>query len=130
GDRAAEDPTLGFDGFYQQGVELLCSTRAQAAFDLAQESDAVRQRYGRTDLGQRLLLCRRLVEVVVAFVTCYYGGWDHHTDIFDALKNKHMPKLDQGLSELINDVDDRGLLGKTMVLLLGEFGRTPKVNEQ
>jgi uncharacterized protein (DUF1501 family) len=62
-------------------------------------------------------------------VTCYYGGWDHHTKIFTALKEKHMPKFDQGLSALIQDLDERGLLDSTLVIALGEFGRTPKVNK-
>jgi uncharacterized protein (DUF1501 family) len=129
-DKAAQDPTLEFDSYYHQAVDLVTSPAAQAAFDLEREPDAVRDRYGRNELGQRLLLCRRLVEVGVSFVTCYYGGWDHHENIFPALKDKHMPKFDQGLAALISDLDERGLLDSTLVLALGEFGRTPKVNER
>ena len=129
-DRAAEDPAVGFDSFYHQGLDLVTSPRAQAAFDISKESDKTRDAYGRTDFGQRLLLCRRLVEVGVSFVTCYYGGWDHHEKIFSSLKDSHMPKFDQGLAALINDLDERGLLDSTLVLALGEFGRTPKVNER
>jgi hypothetical protein len=81
-DAGAEDPTAGFDSFYQQGLNLVTSPKAQAAFDISKEPDAVRDQYGRTSLGQRLLLCRRLVEVGVSFVTCYSGGWDHHKTIF------------------------------------------------
>ena len=65
----------------------------------------------------------------VSFVTVYYGGWDHHTKIFEAYKGNHVKQLDQGLSALITDLHDRGLLDNTMVIALGEFGRTPKVNK-
>ena len=111
-------------------MDMVTSPKAQAAFDISKESDPTRDAYGRTDFGQRLLLCRRLVEVGVSFVTCYYGGWDHHEKIFSSLKDSHMPKFDQGLAALINDLDERGLLDSTLVLALGEFGRTPKVNER
>jgi len=128
-DAGAEDPVAGFDSFYQQGLNLVTSPKAQAAFDISKESDAVRDQYGRTSLGQRLLLCRRLVEVGVSFVTCYSGGWDHHKTIFKSYKGSQMAALDQGLAALIQDLDQRGLLDSTMVLCLGEFGRTPKVNK-
>ena len=129
-DAEAEDPTLSFDSFYRQGLELVSSPTAQAAFDISREPENVRDLYGRNALGQRLLLCRRLVEVGVSFVTCYYGGWDHHVDIFKSVKDTHMPKFDQGLSALIRDLDDRGLLKNTLVIALGEFGRTPIINER
>ena len=126
----AEDPTLSFDSFYRQGLELVSSPSAQAAFDISREPEKVRERYGRNPLGQRLLLCRRLVEVGVSFVTCYYGGWDHHVGIFKLIKESFMPKLDQGLAALINDLDERGLAKTTLVIVLGEFGRTPIINER
>ena len=129
-EKVAEDPSVGFDSFYRQALDLVSSPRAQAAFDMSKEPDSVRDKYGRNDFGQRLLLCRRLVEVGVSFVTCYYGGWDHHEKIFSALKDDHMPKFDQGLAALINDLDARGILENTLVIALGEFGRTPKVNEK
>ena len=129
-DAEAEDPTLSFDSFYRQGLELVSSPMAQAAFDISREPEKVRDMYGRNSVGQRLLLCRRLVEVGVSFVTCYYGGWDHHVDIFKVVKDTYMPKLDQGLSALIRDLDDRGLLKNTLVICLGEFGRTPVINER
>ncbi len=128
-DKAAADPTLAFDSYNQQAVELVTSSAAQAALDLAREPDAVRDRYGRNDFGQRLLLARRLSEVGVSFVTCYHGGWDHHRDIFKALETK-MPPVDQGVSALIEDLDARGTLDNTLVILLGEFGRTPKINDR
>ncbi len=128
-DAAAEDPAVGFDGNYQQAMSLVTSPQAQAAFDLSKEPDDVRDLYGRNDFGQRLLLARRLVEVGVSFVTCYSGGWDHHTKIFQSFKGPQVGGLDQGLAALITDLDRRGLLESTMVLCLGEFGRTPKVNK-
>ena len=128
-DKEAEDPTIDFDTYYQQGIDLVTSPRAQAAFDVHSEPDATRDRYGRNSLGQRLLMARRLAEVGVSFVTCYYGGWDHHSDIFTGLK-KHMPPLDRGLAALISDLDERGMLDTTLVIALGEFGRTPKINDR
>lgn len=128
-DEAALDPALEFDSYYRQGIDLITSPSAQAAFDIGLEPDKVRERYGRNALGQRLLLARRLVEAGVSFVTCYYGGWDHHNTIFDGLK-RHMPPLDQGLAALINDLDERGMLDSTLVIALGEFGRTPKINDR
>ena len=128
-DAAAEDPTLGFDTYYQQATSLVASPRVQTAFDISQESDEIRDKYGRNNVGQRLLLCRRLIEVGVSFVTYQFGGWDHHTVIFDGLKKK-VPPLDQGLTALITDLEDRGMLEKTLVILLGEFGRTPKINDR
>ncbi len=127
-EKEAQDPTVSFDSYYQQGIDLITSPTAQAAFDIDSEAEKVRERYGRNQLGQRMLLARRLVEAGVSFVTCYYGGWDHHSKIFDGLK-KHMPPLDQGLAALISDLDERGLLDTTLVIALGEFGRTPKINK-
>jgi hypothetical protein len=126
---AAEDPVVGFDANYQQALSLVTSSQAQEAFDISRESDAVRDEYGRNDFGQRLLLARRLVEVGVSFVTCYSGGWDHHTKVFTSFKGAQAASLDRGISALINDLDRRGLLDSTLVLCLGEFGRTPKVNK-
>jgi hypothetical protein len=128
-DRLAEDPAVNFDQYFQQGVDLVLSPRAQAAFDLNREDAQVRDAYGRHDFGQRLLLARRLVEVGVSWLTVYSGGWDHHTKLFDAYRGEQVRKMDQGVAALINDLDARGLLDTTLVLLLGEFGRTPKVNK-
>ncbi len=128
-EKMADDPTVGFDTFYQQGMELVTSPRAQAAFDISKEPAKVRESYGMSDFGQRLLLARRLVEVGVSFVVAYYGGWDHHRGIFKTMKDEAGPKLDKGLAALINDLDDRGMLDSTLVICLGEFGRTPKVNK-
>jgi hypothetical protein len=128
-DAMVDDPTVTFDQYHAQGLSLMNSQPAQDAFDIQRESDSLREAYGRNDFAQRLLLARRLVEVGVSFVTVYYGGWDHHTKIFDAYKGDHLKRFDQGLATLITDLDDRGLLDRTLVVALGEFGRTPKVNK-
>jgi len=128
-DKLADDPAVTFDQYFQQGVDLVLSPQAQAAFDIHREDEKVREAYGRNDFGQRLLLARRLVEVGVSWVTIYNGGWDHHTKIFEGFKGDHGKKMDMGVAALINDLDQRGLLDSTMVILLGEFGRTPKVNK-
>jgi hypothetical protein len=128
-DKLAEDPAVSFDQYYQQGVDLVLSPQAQGAFDIHREDEKVREAYGRNDFGQRLLLARRLVEVGVSWVTVYSGGWDHHTKIFESYKGDHAKRMDVGVAALITDLDQRGLLDNTMVIMLGEFGRTPKVNK-
>lgn len=128
-DKLADDPAVTFDQYYAQGLDLVASPQAQEAFDIQRESDALREAYGRNDFAQRLLLARRLIEVGVSFVTVYYGGWDHHTKIFDSYKGDHLKRFDQGMAGLLTDLDQRGLLDSTLVIALGEFGRTPKVNK-
>lgn len=128
-DKAAGDPVVGLDEYYRQGHDLITSVQAQQAFDIAQEKDEVRERYGRNSFGQRALLARRLVEAGVPFITLYEGGWDHHSDIFDALR-KRLPSVDQTLTALLLDLQERGMLDSTLVVVLGEFGRTPKVNSR
>jgi Protein of unknown function (DUF1501) len=126
-DPATADPVVAVDEFFQQGVELITTPEAQKAFDIQTESDATRDAYGRNSFGQRALLARRLVEAGVPFVTLYDGGWDHHSDLFGALRTR-LPSWDQTVAALINDLDQRGLLETTMVIALGEFGRTPKIS--
>ena len=128
-DKLTDDPAVTFDQFYAQGLQLVRSQAAQAAFDIHREDEKVRESYGRNDFGQRLLLARRLVSVGVSFVSVYYGGWDHHTKIFDAYKGDHLKRFDQGMAALIRDLDERGQLDNTLVIALGEFGRTPKINK-
>jgi hypothetical protein len=128
-DRLADDPAVTFDQYLQQGVNLVLSSQAQAAFDLSREDKKVRDEYGRNDFGQRLLMARRLVEVGVSWVTVNSGGWDHHTKLFEAYKGDSVRNMDRGVAALIRDLDQRGLLDSTLVVLLGEFGRTPKVNK-
>jgi len=126
-EQVAGDPVLALDDFYRQGQRLITSPEAQAAFDVHKEPDEVRDRFGRDSFGQRCLLARRLVEGGVPFVTVYDGGWDHHSDIFGACR-KRLPYWDNSVSALIQDLDDRGLLDETLVIALGEFGRTPKIS--
>ncbi|WP_395732518.1 DUF1501 domain-containing protein [Prosthecobacter sp.] len=128
-DAVAEDPAVSFDTFYGQAVDLIASKPAQEAFDISLEDEKTRDLYGRNDVGQRMLLARRLVEVGVPFVTVNYGGWDHHRDLFKTCKGEFMNKFDQGMAGLITDLDRRGLLESTLVVALGEFGRTPKINK-
>jgi hypothetical protein len=127
-DKQTGDPAVGLDEHYLQAAELMRSEQAQAAFDLSREPVAIRDRYGRTAFGQRALLARRLVEAGVPFITLYDGGWDHHTKLFESLR-KRLPAWDHTVSALISDLSDRGLLDSTMVIALGEFGRTPQINK-
>ena len=127
GDTAIGDPVSALDEFYEQGVQLVTTPEAQKAFDIDEEPESIRDAYGRNSFGQRALLARRLVEAGVPFVTLYDGGWDHHSDLFGALQ-KRLPSWDQTVAALINDLDSRGLLESTMVIALGEFGRTPKIS--
>jgi len=126
-DKASGDPALAIDEYYEQGMNLVLSPDAQQAFDISQESDDMRDKYYRNSFGQRCLLARRLVEAGVPFVTVYDGGWDHHSNIFGTCK-KRLPSWDQSVAALINDLDERGMLEETLVLALGEFGRTPKIS--
>ena len=128
-DSAVGDPSVTADEFYLQGYQLMESAQAQAAFRVETEEASLRDRYGRNSFGQRALLARRLVEAGVPFVTLYEGGWDHHTNIFDAI-SKRIPPLESTIATLIQDLEDRGRLERTLVLVLGEFGRTPKVNDR
>jgi len=127
-DQQAADPAAALDEHYQQAHDLMRSKEAQAAFDIAREPDRVRDAYGRTNFGQRALLARRLVEDGVPFVTLYEGGWDHHSKLFDAFK-KRMPAWERTVAALVTDLGQRGMLDHTLVVALGEFGRTPQVNK-
>ena len=127
-DEAACDPAVALDAYYEQGYDLMSSTQAQLAFNLANEPDPVRDAYGRNSFGQRALLARRLVEAGVPFITLNQGGWDHHIGIFKAYKQR-MAAFESTIAELIQDLDRRGLLETTLVVALGEFGRTPKINK-
>jgi len=122
------DQMATYDEFAQKAADMILSPDAQNAFALEKESESLRDTYGRTEFGQSCLLARRLVESGVRFVTVNYGGWDHHAKIFESL-DKKLPEFDQGLSALLNDLDDRGTLKETLVVVMGEFGRTPKVNK-
>lgn len=119
----------GLDTFHQQALEILRSDKTKKAFDLASESQKVRDSYGTGPLAASGLAARRLVQAGVRFVTIGMGGWDTHQKTFEAHKNRLMPGLDSGLAALIADLDANGLLDSTIVMCAGEFGRTPKVNK-
>jgi uncharacterized protein (DUF1501 family) len=114
-----------FDTYQEQAYGLILGESRQA-FDLSQEKDELRDRYGRNQFGQSCLLARRLVERGVPFITINMGGWDTHRDNFGSLR-KLTPVLDGGFATLLEDLAERGLLDQTIVLWYGEFGRTPKV---
>ncbi|MBI3822720.1 MAG: DUF1501 domain-containing protein [Planctomycetes bacterium] len=126
-DQQAGDPVNALDEHYTQAADLMRSREAQAAFDIGRESERVRSAYGRNPFGQRALLARRLVEAGVPFITLYDGGWDHHVGVFAACQQR-LPSWDNAVATLIEDLDQRGLLASTLVLALGEFGRTPTIN--
>ena len=118
------------NSFYQAAYDLVRSPAAKKAFSLDQEPEAMREKYGRNSMGQGALLARRLIEAGVRFVTVSNGyyKWDHHAKVFDNLGDKYLPELDRALATLLEDLHDRGLLQKTLVIATGEFGRTPEIN--
>ncbi len=123
------DLVEGLDAFHQQAIDILRSDKTKVAFDLSKEKDSLREAYGKNPFGQSALAARRLIEAGVRFVTISTGGWDTHSNNFTALKTRLLPNLDQTLSTLIKDLDDRGLLENHIVMCAGEFGRTPKINK-
>ena len=125
--------TTSRDQFSEQAYSLLTSGAAQSAFRIDDEKDAVREKFGRTRLGQSCLLARRLVEAGVSFVTINdHGmgplGWDTHAQNFTSIKNTLAPPLDKGVAALVEDLGERGLLDDTLVVMMGEFGRTLAIN--
>lgn len=122
------DNLAAMDTFYQQAFDLISSPKAKGAFDLAKETEAVRNAYGYNQAGQRLLMARRLVESGVRFVSVTYGGWDMHTNIGAGITNT-LPFFDQAYAALITDLEQRGMLDSTLVMISSEFGRTPKINQ-
>jgi uncharacterized protein (DUF1501 family) len=117
----------GMDRFTAEAYAMISGPAARAAFDLGQEPAALRDRYGRTPIGQGCLLARRLVEAGVTFVTINEANWDHHTDLFARCRAK-LPPLDAAIATLVEDLCDRGLDKRVLLLVWGEFGRTPRVN--
>ncbi|MBI3877192.1 MAG: DUF1501 domain-containing protein [Verrucomicrobia bacterium] len=133
----------GINDYYEKALVMLTSPKLRKAFDLSSEPEKVRDRYGRTTYGQSVLLARRLVEAGTKFVNVYFsnsiggasttsGGWDTHgnngTKMHPILEKYHLPITDQSLSALLTELDERGLLDTTLVVWMGEFGRTPKIN--
>jgi hypothetical protein len=122
------DQIATYDEFRQRAQAMILAPEARNAFTIERESDRLRDRYGRTTFGQSCVMARRLVEAGVRFVTINFGGWDHHAQIFKSLDGK-LPDFDRGFSALIEDLHTRGLLQETLVLAMGEFGRSPKINK-
>jgi len=133
----------GLDAYYERALGMLNSPKMRNAFDLTQEPDKIRDTYGRHTYGQSVLLARRLVEAGTKFVNVYFsdsiggqsttfGGWDTHgfnnTRMYPIVEKRHLPITNQTLPTFLNDLDDRGLLDETLVVWMGEFGRTPKIN--
>lgn len=134
----------GLDAYYDKALSMLNSPRVSRAFDLSAEPEKLRESYGRHTYGQSCLLARRLVEAGVRFVNVYFsdtiggqsttrGGWDTHgfnnTRMYPIVEKFHLPITDQTLPTLLTDLDERGLLDTTLVVWMGEFGRTPKIND-
>jgi len=111
----------------RQTLEVMTSQQL-AAFEVGREPEAVRERYGQGGFGEGCLLARRLVEAGVPFVEVDLGGWDNHQGIFPTLQNDRLPTLDRAMSALLEDLEQRGLWDDTIVLWMGEFGRTPRIN--
>lgn len=141
--RAGADGPTAVGGQYRKAFELLEDPRTQQAFDLSAESDATRDRYGRNRSGQACLLARRLAEAGVPLISVIWNhhsrgqdlhpeaddayGWDTHNDIFDAMRNRLLPRFDLSMSALLEDLETRGMLADTLVICMGEFGRAPFV---
>ena len=125
----ASDQIATYDEFSQKAAQMILAPQAQAAFDISKENEKLRDEYGRSEFGQSLLMARRLVESGVRFVTVNYGGWDMHDKIFEGL-DKKLPEFDQSFARFIRDMDERGTLQDTLVVCMGEFGRTPKINDK
>jgi hypothetical protein len=133
----------GFDGYYERAMGMLHSPKMREAFNLSAEPEKVREAYGRTTYGQSCLLARRLVEAGTKFVTVYFsesigwqktdsGGWDTHgfnnTRMYPIIEKWHLPITEQTLPTLLIDLEERGMLEETLVVWMGEFGRTPNIN--
>jgi hypothetical protein len=116
--------------YYQRARDLMASPEARKAFDMRSEPEAVRKNYGYTALGQCALLARRLVEAGCRFVGIDHGGWDHHFTIFPSLEKDMLPHVDRAFTALLTDLEQRGLLDSTLVVMMGEMGRTSRVNAQ
>jgi hypothetical protein len=134
-EQAANDYAL--NEYYAKAYDLILSQRARNAFDLSQETDQVRDKYGRNTFGQSVLLARRLIEAGTRFVQVNWPSvangdplttaWDTHAANFGPLKDLHCPKLDSAVSSLLEELDESGLLDETLVLVIGEFGRSPRL---
>lgn len=133
-ERSADETAL--DQYFAQAHQLITSDSARAAFDLNQETQETRNRYGRRRIGSGCLLARRLVEAGSRFVTVVDRGWDTHQDVHRTLPDAQfpgsgkVPDMDRAFASLVEDLNDRGMLESTLVVMMGEFGRTPKLNSR
>ncbi len=124
------DLLQGLDRFSQQAYDMVTSSQARNAFDVSKESPEYSQMFGESPFGQSCLLATRLIDSGVRFVSVSTGGWDTHRDGWNNLKTRLLPPLDQGLAALFKGLEMKGLLEETAVLVTGEFGRTPKINNE
>jgi hypothetical protein len=124
----ASGPAQKLTAFYEKAMEIVTSPKARAAFDLAAEKPETRTRYGYSSIGQSALLARRLVEGGSRFIGIEHGSWDTHFDNFTSHEKALCPPTDRAFSALISDLDERGLLDETLVVMMGEMGRTPRIN--
>ena len=123
-------PVRGLDRFSEQAYQIISSPRARNAFDLSLETDREVERFGRHEFGQSMMLTTRLIEAGVRFVTVLLEGWDTHQDNFNTLGRELLPNFDQSFSAMLERLESQGLLASTSILVTGEFGRTPKVNNK
>ena len=121
------DNIAAMDTFYQQAYAMISSEKAKEAFNINAEPAPLRDQYGRNAAGQRFLMARRLVESGVRYVTLTYGGWDMHSGIKAGMAGS-LPAFDQAYAMLVTDLEKRGLLDSTLIMVSSEFGRTPKIN--
>jgi hypothetical protein len=127
-ERTANQSARAVSDFQREAFNLMVSPEARRAFDLQAEPDRLRDEYGRNTLGQSCLMARRLVEAGVRCVTIDHSNWDTHDNNFATLRRELLPALDSGIAALFRDLADRGRLRDTLVLITGEFGRTPRIN--
>ncbi|MCC9608599.1 DUF1501 domain-containing protein [Blastopirellula sp. JC732] len=128
GFESLDDSVRGLNRFSEQAYQIIASKRSRDAFDLSLEPDREVDRFGRHDYGQSMMLATRLVEAGVRFVTVLLEGWDTHQDNFTQLGRELLPKFDQSLAAMFDRLEESGRLDTTSILVTGEFGRTPKVN--
>jgi hypothetical protein len=127
-ERTGQGRPRAMSTYYQRARDLMSSPEARRAFDMRAEPEALRRTYGYTGLGQCALLARRLVEGGCRFIGIDHSGWDHHSTIFPSLEKDMLPHVDRAFSALINDLEQRGLLASTLVVMMGEMGRTVRIN--
>jgi len=129
-EKTVERGTLfeAMDKFDRDAFEFVSGAAARKAFDINKEDPRLRDQYGRSNWGQSTLLARRLVEAGSTFVTVHFGGWDHHWNLEPGYKSV-LPRVDMAVSGLLKDLSDRGMLESTLVILCGEFSRTPRMND-